>query len=301
MKNLLKISAFIPLITLGGCYTQLALKTDESYYQDSYSYEDQDDTTYTEERKEVNIYNYYFDGPYYRRYYWGYYPGWYITMGTYFEPFWWDIYYPYVPWWYYPYVYNYWIYNDYYWHYPHFWYYGHYSPGIYKYRNIYTRLRNTDGGRNFDIYNRGDSYRSGRSNDNRIGSGRSIDVDLSKSGVSRGRDNSGTLSKESSNTKVERKRERNETRINYPVESTRDRTNRKSTRGTKTGSNNTSERSRARSGGNNSDSKSQPVYTPPNESRAPASSYNPPSRPSSGSSSRGSDGGRSGGGQGRRR
>ena len=298
MKTLAKILLLIPLLTLGGCYTQLALRNDYDY-EDKYTYQEQDDTTYN--RGEVNIYNYYYDGfyPNYRRYYWGYYPRWSITIGTYYDPFWWDIYYPYVPWWYYPYSYNYWAYYDY-WYYPNYWHYGYSNSGVYKYRNTYTRLRNTDGGRNVDIRDRGDSYRSGRSSiiDNRTGTTKPADVDLSRTGVSRTRDNtSGTFSKESANTNIERKRERSETRIKYPVEATRDRGTRE-----QTGERSRENSSRDRSADNNSSGRSsQPSYTPPpSESRAPAPSYNPPPRSSSSSgSTRGSDGGRSGSDSGR--
>jgi len=304
MKTLVKILLLIPLLTLGGCYTQLALR--DSYdYDDEYTYQEQEDTTYSENRGEVNIYNYYYDGfyPRYRRYYWGYYPSWSITIGTYYDPFWWDVYYPYVPWWYYPYPYSYWAYYDN-WYYPNYWYYGYSHTGVYKYRNTYTRLRDTDGGRSGDIRNRGDSYRNGRTTiiDSRSGVSKPVDVDLSRTGVSRTKDNSsGTLSKEGANTNVERKRERTGTRIKYPVEATRDREARE--RNSDGSRGNSSERERSSSDNSSSGRSSQPSYTPPpSESRAPAPSYNPPPRSSSGSgSTRGSDGGRSGGDGGRRR
>lgn len=303
MKKYISLLALIPLFAFGGCYTQLALRSDYGY-NDDYTYEEQEDTSYVEKRGEVNIYNYYYDGPYYRRYYWGYYPGWSITIGTYYyDPFWWDFYYPYYyPWWYYPYHYNYWVYTDY-WYYPHYWHHGYYSPGVYKYRNTYTRLRNTDGGRSVDIRDRGSNYRSGRTS---IGNqnNNSEDVDLSRTGVSRNRDNnSGTLPKGSPGTTVERKRDRNETRINYPVDATRDRGSRERTGGSERSRGSDSERSRVNKDRDNSSNSSQPSYSPPpSESRAPAPSYNPPPRSSSGGqSTRGGDGGRSGGDSGRRR
>ncbi len=54
MKTLFKILLLIPLLTLGGCYTQLALR-DSHEYDDEYAYEEQEDTTYSDNRGEVNI------------------------------------------------------------------------------------------------------------------------------------------------------------------------------------------------------------------------------------------------------
>lgn len=309
MKLAIKILSLILLLNLGGCYTQLALRDYKNKdYEEEYTYEDQDDTTYSEDKKEVNIYNYYFDGfyPNYRRYYWGYYPGWSITIGAYYyDPFWWDFYYPYYyPWWYYPYSYNYWAYTDYWYYKPYYWYYSHSKPGgIYKYRETYTRLRNLNGGRSIETRERGNSYKTGRTRVmERNSSDRTIDVDLSRTSVSRDKSSSGTLLKGSpSNANTERKNEGRDTKVRYPTEITRDRGSRNSDNPERSVSG-AENRERRNSGNDNSSSSQQPSYAPPRTESHSSPSYNPPPRQSSGSgATRGNDGGRSSGDGGRRR
>lgn len=162
-----KLIILLPLLALlfTGCYTQVALEKDyrssdsDYYYSDSenqnnedYTYEESySDTLYD---KEGNEYHYHFYGyPFYRKYYWGYYPSVSILIGIgnpwyYYDPWYWD------PWfcdpWYPAIVY----YPVYYW-YPGYWYpryYGnywtYYTP-VYKYRtNDGFRVRNSSGLRN---------------------------------------------------------------------------------------------------------------------------------------------------------
>ncbi|MCX7797725.1 MAG: hypothetical protein N2249_03780 [Melioribacter sp.] len=307
MKTIVKFLSLISLFFLGGCYTQLALRDYNKNYEEEYTYYDsREDTAYNEVKKEVNIYNYYGFYPNYRRYYWGYYPGFSITIDAYYyDPFWWDFYYPYYyPWWYYPYPYSYWVYKEYWYYHPYYWHYGYKHYGnIYKYRQTYTHLRNLDGGRNLELREGDNDYRTGRTNIIRGNSfSRPNDVDLSRTGVSRDRNNSGRLTKDvPTNSNAERKNETRDTKVRYPTEITRDR----ETRGSDNPERNrgeSSNREKRGSGGDNSRTSSEPSYTPPRGDTHSSPSYNPPPRPSSGSgSSRGNDGGRSSGGDGRRR
>jgi hypothetical protein len=163
MKNLI----LFPLVALlfTGCYTQVALeKNDRSndkdyYYSDSenqsnddYSYEESySDTLYD---KEGNEYHYHFYGyPFYRKYYWGYYPSVSILIGV------GNPWYCYDPWYWDPWICGTWhptiVYYPGYWHPGYFWvpwyrgnYWTYYTP-IYKYRNNDGfRIRNSSGLRN---------------------------------------------------------------------------------------------------------------------------------------------------------
>ena len=171
MKYVKYILMFFIFYSLSGCYTQLALNgnsdyssngNNEEYSNEEYAYEDttaEQDTTYygnegeESQSPEINNY-YYFDNgfwpnDFYRRYYWGYYPGVAITIGggDFYDWYWdnlnwynWDYYDPY----FYDYYYNpYYVWDGYY--------DGYYNGGlapVYKYRSRnLTRLRNTHGGR----------------------------------------------------------------------------------------------------------------------------------------------------------
>lgn len=162
MKNLI----FLPLMAIlfTGCYTQVALDRNESSTdsENYYSQSDDQGNDYTSEEtysdtlydREGNEYHYHFYGyPFYRKYYWGYYPSISISIGIgtpwwYYDPWYWD------PWFcdpWYPVV----VYYPSYW-YPGYWwyprYYGSYwtyNSSIYKYRtNDGYRIRNSSGFRN---------------------------------------------------------------------------------------------------------------------------------------------------------
>ena len=47
MKTLIRLIAIVPLLSLGGCYTQLALREPvaRDSYEDQYVYEDEYDST----------------------------------------------------------------------------------------------------------------------------------------------------------------------------------------------------------------------------------------------------------------
>lgn len=179
MKNLNYLILTILLVSLAGCYTQVATndgryskKYHERDYEDSYDRNDSaygddyraDDTTYYADnyRDGAIINNYYFGDsyrPYYRRYYRGYYPGFSVGISV---GFWDNVWYD--PWSYAGWYDNYWydpFYPSYYYNYPYFYppYYGSYYGGYghhygwgnwttYKYRsNDYSRLRSNDGSR----------------------------------------------------------------------------------------------------------------------------------------------------------
>jgi hypothetical protein len=188
MKIVKYILMFFIFYSLSGCYTQLALNGDSDYYSngndeeysnEEYAYEDtttaEPDSSYYgnegEEEQPSVINNYYFDndfwpGDFYRRYYWGYYPGIAVTIGggDFYDWYWdnlnwynWDCcYYNYYD----PYFYNPYYYDPYYvWD-------GYYNGDIapvYKYRSRnLTRLRNTHGGRGLALLGRSLRNSNGR-------------------------------------------------------------------------------------------------------------------------------------------
>lgn len=303
MKTLIKILILIPLLSLGGCYTQLALRdSGDRDYEDEYVYQEEADSLGEE--------TYYDDDfPINRRYYWGYHPSveFYFGIGRYYDPFWWDWYCCtpgyYWPWSYYSPWYNYSRYN--YWSYYNPWYYNYgnnfYYQSTYKYRNVYTRLRDNDGGRGTagtirDL--RGSGTRSSiyttRDRDNR-----GTDVDLSRTSVSRNRDNSkgnSTLSKNSPKTNETNRTSGREVRTRdsgnrqdrNPAPSTKERD---SSRGNNERGKRSEQPTSVNRGSENSGRNERPApsYTPPREEprSSPPPSYNPPPRSSSeGNSSR---------------
>ena len=169
MRNLTKLVLFLIAISLGGCYTQLAVRDydhdsgywndnreDDSTYYDDSTYAADDSSGYYD-RGYNDGYDNYYDDPYYgnyRRYYWGYYPSSTFTVGvgSWYDPFWytWNSCYLCPPdYWYYPwYNRGYWggyyggFYDPYSYYYPPYYYGDHY-----KYRTKpSTRLRGNSGG-----------------------------------------------------------------------------------------------------------------------------------------------------------
>jgi hypothetical protein len=314
MKTIIRLLVTLPLLSLGGCYTQFALRDydnrgrQEESKVDQYAYEDQDEQVDSTDNYEENE-NYPYDdsdsyNSGYRRYLYDYYPSLAFSMGWGWgfdmlnrDHFFYGLYdqgyygnYPgyYWPWYYGNYGYYYPYYNNYY---PYG--YNNYSQGINKYRTYSAlRTRGNDGergtgGRYRDVVG-GDRSRSSDGYVKPTGSERPQDVDLGRSRVSRGNDNTksdGTrVSKKSPNSSDNSARDRSSgTR-------TRDRNG---SRATDNSSNRGRERStseRGSSGSNNSGRERQaPSYSPRGEtSRAP--SYSPPP------SSSGSNSGRSSGG-----
>ncbi len=160
---------------LTGCYTQLAIHNSRSteaynnsndyYYADEdTSYYDEDSTyNYDDEYYDYNqgsiVNNYYIGNPFYRRYFYDYYPS--IAIGAfygsyYYDPFYWDpFYYNYYPGWYNPFIMYSGYYSPYYGYYGYNNYYGGYYYGGYNsYGGFYNKpdrtrerlnLRNSNG------------------------------------------------------------------------------------------------------------------------------------------------------------
>ncbi len=326
MKTIIRLLVILPLLSLGGCYTQFALRDYDRGNQqddqnvDQYAYEDQDqqaDSTdnYVDNQNYPYDNDYYYNNFGYRRYLYDYYPSLAFSMGWgygfdllnrdhFFYGLYGQDYYGGYPGYYWPWYYgNYGYSSPYYNNYNPYWY-DNNSQGIYKYRTYSAlRTRNNDGergtaGRYRDLSG-GDRSRSssgyvrpGTNND------RAQDVDLGKSRVSRGTDtkSDGTRVYKAPNSSNNTSRER----ASSPR--TRDRNG---SRATDNSSNRVRERTSSDRGssGNSTRSSRAPSYTPRGETnRAP--SYSPPSSSSgssSGRSSSGSERGSSGSGSSERK
>jgi hypothetical protein len=302
MKTLLKIIIVITLFSLGGCYTQIALRDtsykDRDYREevDEYAYEDQADTTYTENEYEYD--NYYNS---YRRYLWSYYPSFgfgfgysyypeYYSLFGWRNPFWYWGYDPWYWWGYYPWRYNYG--NDWYWnggyHFP-----GITNPGNVKYRDIYARSRENDGQRGRNLGGRfgsgGDRGRTNPTISNAERSRTPREVDLGRARVSR----DGSRTKETVRANKENPR-------SYKSPSTEN-TTRNRDQGVRDSGRNSApqtrdrEATRGRSESNppQTRERTSPSYNP-SPSYSPGSSSGRSSGSDGGSRSSGSDGGRSG-------
>ncbi|MDP4194030.1 MAG: hypothetical protein Q8940_03220 [Bacteroidota bacterium] len=188
MKTL-KFFTFLMILLLGasfyGCYTELASRPDRhsrtrykdydriqdtARYDDRYSdeYSDQDTNYYADDGNYDNdgtTNNYYYGDyrPFYRRYYWGYHPGFSIGVGwDFYDPYWYDNYCYFDPYWGY---YNYPIFSRPYWGYYSYWGYPYYYYGgnYTKSRNYgFTRLRNNDGSRGIGSVRTRDLISGGR-------------------------------------------------------------------------------------------------------------------------------------------
>lgn len=104
MKTIKLLMALLPLLSFGGCYTQLALRSPDSrdYEEDRYAYQNYDDTVDVEEDSlmyQDDQYYDYRDYRNYRRFYLGYYPDsrFYFGLDYYYNPFWYSYGY-YRPW-----------------------------------------------------------------------------------------------------------------------------------------------------------------------------------------------------------
>ena len=162
------VLAILPILvfTASGCYTQYDRSNDNydrDYRSGSYSdYDDYADTNYNSSETTIN--NYYSDGPYYKRYFWGYHPG--ISIGFYSDYYsggywgsyvdwpWCGTYYPSYWWNWYPVYDNYCYYYPGYHHGNHWWKNGHNGDIKYRDNNTYRMrdnlgLRNSGGGRTF--------------------------------------------------------------------------------------------------------------------------------------------------------
>lgn len=309
MEKIKLLIVIIPLITLSGCYTQLALMNPDSreYQEDRYAYNDYDDTVYVKDDSSRYLDDQYYYDNYrnHRRFYLGYYPStrFYFSIGSYYDPFWYDWYccdYRYYsPWYYpwYPYYYSGYYYGGLGWYNPWYWrnpYYWNYSPGYiipsYEYRNRYTGLRDTgDRGSYRDASLRDRNGSRSSSYTTRDGSVRRDDVDLNRSSVSRSRErmpvNPRIYKEAPTSTNNSRPSVREET-------SRRQQPDVRSERATPAP---TRERNSDRNTNNNSGRSSyeRPSYNPPSSSNS-SPSYSPPSRSSSESSSRSSSGSNSG-------
>lgn len=291
MKSLIKIIIFLPLIWLGGCYTQFAVHYSHSRdytYEDEPNY-DEDDSLAYEERYDYDEY-YYNQNLGYRRFLLGYYPSSSLILGFGLMPYW----YPNYGYSLYPYYY----YYDYYlrggglygpysvWYLGHPYYYGiHNYPGkwnnsvgggVYRTGNLATsRARNNDFERGSSAVRTRDYTRGsgGSSSVRNNSSGRDLDVDLQRARIgtsgSRSSDVSGRVNSAGEN--------------NSPRSSGEVRTRTRSESGNTVNSNTRSERSE----------RSQPVYVPRAER-----SYSPPTNtsPRMESPSRGANSGSSAGG-----
>ncbi len=296
MKTLTKIFVILPLLFLGGCYTQMYFPVSQSrsneYEQEDEYYEEDYDSTYNEEAyDDVAINNYYYDDYYsgYRRYLWGYHPSWGFSVRySYYDPYWWD-WNCCSPWYwgYRPYYYSsYWGYYD-----PYYYnYWGHYGGGYYagtsKYRNTFTGLRNNSGERGMPGYRGntrdGSSRNGGNSASVRDRGGRNTDVDLNKASVGRSAGSSSAVkanpNKDNSRSAVRDRTNRTNSGEKYTAPSSRNSsTPRSGDSSRKTG--------RSSSGSKQRES-SSPSYNPPARSSSP--SYSPPPSSSSGSRSSGS-------------
>ena len=308
MKLLTRLIVILPLLTLGGCYTQIALRDtgyrDHPVVSEDNKYANED--AYTDSTGNYESENYDSTGNYYpsyRRYYGGYYPPYSLYMGFGYDPFWYDWYgYNYMmPGYYSPWSWYYSPYHFYPYYYGGYQYWGNgYSSPIYKYRSsAIARLRDNSGDRGSTI--RGGGY-SGESGARSSGSystpsrgDRSTDVDLGKVRVSRdGSNSTGTaVLKGSPNT--------NNTAGKNTKVRTRERNNSTTRSATPPKSKSNSTRGRSSTSSSGRSEKSTPSYTPRSEPRS-TSSYSPPPSSSSSrsstprsegsSSSRGSDGGR---------
>lgn len=306
MKKIKLLIVLIPLLSLTGCYTQLALRSPESrdYREDRYAYRDYNDTLAVEEDSLAYLDDqYYYDQDRnYRRFYMGYYPSsrFYFSIGTYYDPFWSDWYccdYRYYSPWYnspwYPYYYpryyygNYWYnsfgWNSWYWRYPYYWNYGngYYNyPGSYTYKYKPTGLRDTGergNDRNASLRDRSGSRTN--SYTTRDGSVRRDDVDLNRASVSRSRERMPVNPR----TAKEAPASRDNSSSSVREETTRRqqpdvRSERTTSTPTRDSGRNTSNSGRS--------SYDRPSYNPPSSHSSP--SYSPPSRSSSESSSRSS-------------
>lgn len=295
MKTLIKLLAVVPLLWLGGCYTQIAVRNtgygnggytngDGQYSQndlnqDSTGYYNQDSTGYYDQNN--YDYNYYNDGSYsgYRRFLWGYYPSYGFNLGYYYDPFGYDGY-GYSPYYYWGQGYywsNYYYPNSLWGYYNNYW--GNYMPYTnYKYRS-YTALRprGNEGDRGSATRYR-NSGGGGRSSAAGVGyptrdrnANTGLNVDLNNVRVSReanpGNNSGSRLSKETprNNTSSRNAEVRSRNRNERQDPQVRDNPNRRS-----------GESGRATRG-----ESSRPSYSPPPRSERPAPSYTPRSEPSS--------------------
>lgn len=302
MKKIKLLIVLIPLFTLSGCYTQLALRSPESrdYKEDQYAYRDYDDTVAVDEDSlAYSEDEYYYDqNRNYRRFYMGYYPSssFYFTIGSYYNPFWYDWYCCdyrfYSPWYsyFYPnYYYGYsglgW-YNPWYWRYPYNWRYGDWYAGnpdnSFVTRNRPTGLRDTGergNDRTTSIRDRSGSRTS--SYTARDASVKRENVDLNRSSVSRSRERIPT------NPRVLKEVPTSPNSSNPSVRQETSQRQQPAVRSERATSTPTRERSSANNSSNSTRSgNSRPSYNPPSSHSSP--SYSPPSRSSSESSSRSS-------------
>ncbi|MFA5805666.1 MAG: hypothetical protein WC879_13595 [Melioribacteraceae bacterium] len=201
MKTLIRLLIVLPLLTLGGCYTQIAFRDyspkDSRYesQEDEYAYEDQADSNYYNE----NDYDYRYQDSYvpgYRRFLGSYYPSLGFSYGLgynsyYYSLFGWDS-----PYWYWRYnsIWNYGYYG-YNYGYPYYWnnynsHWNNYAGSNVKYRNnVNTRTRDNDGQRGRGVIGGSDRGRTGTNYSTRDRTDRANDVDLSRVRVSRDANN----------------------------------------------------------------------------------------------------------------
>lgn len=304
MKTLVKLLAVVPLLWLGGCYTQVALRDSGYGYQsyESENYQPQDSTGYYEQGDSSNNYNdYYYDNGYpgyNRRFFWGYYPSYGFNLGYYYDPFWYD-WYGYSP-------YYYWG-GGYYGYYPYtlggyygsYW--GNYMPyTYYKYRS-YTASRPRG--------NEGDRGSTARYRNSGGGRGSTVEGGY----PTRGRNTNTGLNVDLGNVRASRDAN---TGTNSGARVSKGTPNSTGSRNAEVRSRNRNERqsppARVNSGRRSGESRgeSSRSYSPPPRFERPAPSYTPQSAPSSRpapsqaprseSSGRSSSGSRgSGGGRGR--
>lgn len=319
MKTIIRLLVILPLLSLGGCYTQFALRDydhrskQDDQNVDQYAYEDQNEQADSTDNYEDDYDSYNYG---YRRYLYDYYPSLAFSMGWgygfdllnrdhFFYGLYGQGYYGGYPGYYWPWYYGYYGYNyPYYNHYYPYWY-DNNSQGIYKYRTYSAlRTRNNDGergtgGRYRDVIS-GDRSRSSNGYVRPGANDKPQDVNLGRSRVSRGSDT------KSDGTRVSKapSSSNNTSRDRSSGTRTRDRNGSRATENSSDRGRERTSSDRATSGSNNSTRERQaPPYTPRGEtSRTP--SYSPPSSSSgssSGRSSSGSERGSSGSGSSERK
>ncbi|TSA28678.1 MAG: hypothetical protein D4R68_03640, partial [Ignavibacteriales bacterium] len=203
MKTLIRILIVLPLLTLGGCYTQIAFRDyspkDSRYESDkdeyAYAYEDQADSTNYDDNSYDNLYQNSYSSSY-RRFLGSYYPSLGFSFGLGYDPYYYSLFGWNNPYWYLRYnsIWN----NGYYGYnygYPYYWNnynsnWNNYAGSIIKYRNnVSTRTRDNDGQRGRGGSGGSNPGRTSTDYTTRDRTDRANEVDLGRVRVSRDANN----------------------------------------------------------------------------------------------------------------